>query len=42
MADLHAVPRGMYDGPVFDLTTTPKGAPQLALLEALPLGQTHQ
>lgn len=25
MADLHAVPRGMYDGPVFDLTTTPKG-----------------
>uniref|UniRef100_A0A8C2NGM2 Amidohydrolase-related domain-containing protein n=1 Tax=Capra hircus TaxID=9925 RepID=A0A8C2NGM2_CAPHI len=24
MADLHAVPRGMYDGPVFDLTTTPK------------------
>ncbi|XP_012881034.1 PREDICTED: dihydropyrimidinase-related protein 3 [Dipodomys ordii] len=25
MGDLHAVPRGMYDGPVFDLTTTPKG-----------------
>ncbi|EGV96262.1 Dihydropyrimidinase-related protein 3 [Cricetulus griseus] len=25
MADLHAVPRGMYDGPVSDLTTTPKG-----------------
>ena len=26
MADLHAVPRGMYDGPVFDLTTTPKAS----------------
>nr|XP_009930743.1 PREDICTED: dihydropyrimidinase-related protein 3 [Opisthocomus hoazin] len=25
MGEMHAVPRGMYDGPVFDLTTTPKG-----------------
>lgn len=36
MADLHAVPRGLYDGPVFDLTTTPKGGTPAGSIRGSP------
>nr|XP_003217490.1 PREDICTED: dihydropyrimidinase-related protein 3 isoform X1 [Anolis carolinensis] len=40
MAEMHAVPRGMYDGPVFDLTTTPKGGTPAGSTRGSPTRQT--
>ncbi|PKU41237.1 hypothetical protein llap_8451 [Limosa lapponica baueri] len=40
MSDMHAVPRGMYDGPVFDLTTTPKGGTPAGSTRGSPTRQT--
>ncbi|KFW75060.1 Dihydropyrimidinase-related protein 3, partial [Manacus vitellinus] len=40
MAEMHAVPRGMYDGPVFDLTTTPKGGTPAGSTRESPTRQT--
>ncbi|XP_038596094.1 dihydropyrimidinase-related protein 3 [Tachyglossus aculeatus] len=40
MAEMHAVPRGMYDGPVFDLTTTPKGGTPAVSTKGSPTRQT--
>ncbi|KAM8993916.1 dihydropyrimidinase-related protein 3 isoform 1-T1 [Ara ararauna] len=40
MAEMHAVPRGMYDGPVFDLTTTPKGGTPVGSTRGSPTRQT--
>uniref|UniRef100_A0ACB8EJ12 Dihydropyrimidinase- protein 3 n=1 Tax=Sphaerodactylus townsendi TaxID=933632 RepID=A0ACB8EJ12_9SAUR len=40
MAEMHAVPRGMYDGPVFELTTTPKGGTPAGSTRGSPTRQT--
>ncbi|KAH1166674.1 dihydropyrimidinase-related protein 3 isoform X1 [Mauremys mutica] len=40
MAEMHAVPRGMYDGPVFDLTATPKGGTPAGSTRGSPTRQT--
>uniref|UniRef100_A0A8D2NA81 Dihydropyrimidinase like 3 n=1 Tax=Zonotrichia albicollis TaxID=44394 RepID=A0A8D2NA81_ZONAL len=40
MAEVHAVPRGLYDGPVFDLTTTPKGGTPAGSTRGSPTRQT--
>ncbi|XP_075756401.1 dihydropyrimidinase-related protein 3 isoform X1 [Pelodiscus sinensis] len=40
MAEMHAVPRGMYDGPVFDLTATPKGGTPVGSTRGSPTRQT--
>uniref|UniRef100_A0A803VZJ3 Dihydropyrimidinase like 3 n=1 Tax=Ficedula albicollis TaxID=59894 RepID=A0A803VZJ3_FICAL len=40
MAEMHAVPRGLYDGPVFDLTTTPKGGTPAGSTRGSPTRQT--
>ncbi|XP_074959151.1 dihydropyrimidinase-related protein 3 isoform X1 [Phalacrocorax aristotelis] len=40
VAEMHAVPRGMYDGPVFDLTTTPKGGTPAGSTRGSPTRQT--
>ncbi|KYO20204.1 dihydropyrimidinase-related protein 2 isoform B [Alligator mississippiensis] len=40
MAEMHAVPRGMYDGPVFDLAATPKGGTPAGSTKGSPTRQT--
>ncbi|XP_030085166.1 dihydropyrimidinase-related protein 3 isoform X1 [Serinus canaria] len=40
MAEVHAVPRGLYDGPVFDLTATPKGGTPAGSTRGSPTRQT--
>ncbi|XP_018412494.1 PREDICTED: dihydropyrimidinase-related protein 3 isoform X1 [Nanorana parkeri] len=40
IADLHAVPRGMYDGPVFDLSSTPKAGIPAGSAKGSPTRQT--
>ncbi|KAG8578705.1 hypothetical protein GDO81_010593 [Engystomops pustulosus] len=40
MSDLHAVPRGMYDGPVFDLSSTPKAGTPAGSAKGSPTRQT--